>query len=440
MKLRELFKRPFDLRLFALIMPTAMMASLFALLPLRSWDYWWHLTIGRLIDYWGRIPGANHFSYVLDAEIVVFNQPWAAQWMLFVLHDIGGIELVMFTRTLFVCVALFLITWIGARKTGSLPRAVLAALVAVPVLVFAVDLSPIFFVLPFWAMLIGVNLFVKARRRHHWLLLLFPLVTALWANLAPLFIAPSMAVAHWGIKMDKHNLSLQGATLASVYAGLLPPAGGQAIIDLVESALTLEAHVLSAAAALLAIASVPYIAAALPARFDDLLSRSPRPSLCVALTLAILGMSLATQPIYPGQHKIVSTLSPVATRVDAPLKGRVLPQVPVACTERLYRTGKQLRIFHPPNHAGYLLYRLQSPRPAPVVLNIPTLVTHDEPRLDLYALGTNPGVVRGLIHEHDINAVIVEHATHGGIIEFLESDPGWYVLIENDDHICFVRR
>ncbi|MFU8802334.1 MAG: hypothetical protein ACNA8W_00855, partial [Bradymonadaceae bacterium] len=114
-----------------------MVAALLAMSPVRSMEYWWHLSIGRLVDYWGRVPATNFFSYTGDPETSLFIQPWASQWFLFVLHDLGGIDLPIFIRSVLAAATLFAVTWIAARKTGSSPRAATAALMAVPVLVFA---------------------------------------------------------------------------------------------------------------------------------------------------------------------------------------------------------------------------------------------------------------------------------------------------------------
>ncbi|MFU8804860.1 MAG: hypothetical protein ACNA8W_13680, partial [Bradymonadaceae bacterium] len=298
----------------------------------------------------------------------------------------------------------------------------------------AVDLGPMLFILPIWALLIGVGLLVRARRRRHWLLLVFPICAALWANLDGFFLLPALAAGILGtealVKRKGSSAAWAAASAGSVLVCLMNPRQAEIFGHLWTRLFAPDVHTLSTAAALIALAAIPFIAAALPPRIDALMERSPRPIYSALLTLLLVLTTLAVQPIYPGQANMVLAISPLDLREHSPLKGRVLATLPVDCTERLYGTGKELRVFHPPQHTGFLLYRLQTPHPHRGLLDDP----------ELYELAASPSVARGLFQQFEIDAVIAEKASHGELLEALESDRAWYFLSENDELGCFLRR
>jgi hypothetical protein len=437
-KFRELFRRPFDLKAFAFLLPVALLAIAYAMTPVRSGAYWWHLTVGRLIDYWARVPETNHFAYTAPAELSLGFEPWASQWFLFVVHDVGGIELPMFLRNVFVAVSLMIVMVVGLRRSSQVARTAIVGSGAAALLYFAVEPAPVMFVVLPWAVLIAVAFFVHDRGRHCWLLLLFPLVAGLWANLATAFVAPTLLAKGFALATARDDrrgaLAWFAAGLATIPAWLFTPYGAGIFAEV----LRLDVATVVACAALVL---PPLLATRIPKDFDHLLARSPGPLWSVVLTSLLVLAAFAVQPIYPGQEQLPVVASPYTVRPIAPLAGRVGQETPVECVERLYGTGKQLRILHPPEQAGFLLYRLQDPRrPDPVVTNLPAAAGVVHPSANLYELTRDREVARGLIQQHQINAVIVEPTTHGPLVALLEADPSWYVLAERDDQICFLRR
>ncbi|QDG53984.1 hypothetical protein FIV42_25545 [Persicimonas caeni] len=195
-KLRNALKPPFTLDLVWLVVPFALALICFGLLPLRSWDYWWHITMGRLIHYWGAVPAANHFLYTMEADAPSFVQPWLSQWALFWLHDTGGLQLALLARNLLAAVVF---GWVGLwtmKRSGSAMRGAVLTLVGFLIAFQLIAARTHMFVWPLFVLLVWLGTRVRTRRAPLWLLVLFPAAAALWANLhGSFFVVGAIALA-----------------------------------------------------------------------------------------------------------------------------------------------------------------------------------------------------------------------------------------------------
>lgn len=239
MKLRSLLKPPYTLDLVWLVLPFALTLLCFGLLPLRSWDYWWHITMGRLIDHFQAVPAANHYLYTMDPKAPSFIQPWMSQWLLFWLHDVGGLQLALLARNLLAAVVFGFVGVAAIRRTRSPMRGALVTMVGLLIAFQLIALRTHMFVWPLFGLLLWVGYQVRRRRFPLALVAVFPAVAALWANLHGSFLlVAAIALAFAGAAVLDRWMGARefsavrvavwvGGVLASLAAPMLNPRGAQ---------------------------------------------------------------------------------------------------------------------------------------------------------------------------------------------------------------------
>lgn len=196
-KIQTALTPPFTLDLVWLVVPFALALICFGLLPLRSWDYWWHITMGRLIDQWGAVPAANHFLYTMEADAPSFVQPWLSQWVLFWLHDAGGLQAALLVRNLLAALSFGLVGVWSMKRSGSAMRGAVLTLVGFLIAFQLIAARTHMFVWPLFLLLVWLGALVRERRASLWLLILFPAIAALWANLhGSFFVVAAIALAY----------------------------------------------------------------------------------------------------------------------------------------------------------------------------------------------------------------------------------------------------
>src|ERR1700752_105657 len=85
--------------------------------PVRPYDLWWHLAMGRLIAAGGAIPTTDAFSFTRSGA-TFFDQPWLAQLVFVVLHRKLGLEGLLAADFVVVIAALGL-SMFAARQRGA---------------------------------------------------------------------------------------------------------------------------------------------------------------------------------------------------------------------------------------------------------------------------------------------------------------------------------
>lgn len=257
---RELFKPPFKRDLLWLLLPIALIFLYLGLLPLRAWDYWWHITVGRLVDHYGSVPDANHFLYTMEASAPSFIQPWLSQWLLFWVHDFGGLSLALLARNL-ILTALF--GWLGLEASRRSRSALVGGLIILGCFALSAsyfDAGGDLFILPLFSILIWLSYKIRAGRAPLFLLIIYPLTTALWANLHGSFLVPGALCATFGAaalleRFDprraredtskppastKNILAWAAALMLTLLAPLLNPRGAELFSHLRELATSTE--------------------------------------------------------------------------------------------------------------------------------------------------------------------------------------------------------
>jgi hypothetical protein len=221
----------------------------------RGNDIWWHIRTGQWIWEHGALPTSDPFSHTFQGA-PWHNVDWLAQLLLFGLHRLGGIEAVVWAKSLLVLASLALLAgWLGLWRPAppadrpapgdriALGPAVLVLCLAAVAMHFRLVLKPALFSLLAFTALFGLLRGFCDRGR--WLRLLWvPPLVLLWANLhrgAPLALALlAAAIAASGLQRQRRGLLLPlGLTgLAAAGALLLNPSGSYIITSVFRESVT----------------------------------------------------------------------------------------------------------------------------------------------------------------------------------------------------------
>ena len=188
----QAFQRPFGTDLTWLLLPFSVAAIVFGLLPLRSWEYWWQVSIGRVIDVYGAVPDKNHYLYTMAEDAPSFIQPWMSDWLMFWIHDGGGLYLGLSGRNLLIATSFLLVGVIAAERASNPAKGALAATIGLVPTCFAIYAGPPTFGLLLFVVSIGVCLAVWRELVPRWALVALPMLAALWANMDHAFLWPAV--------------------------------------------------------------------------------------------------------------------------------------------------------------------------------------------------------------------------------------------------------
>jgi hypothetical protein len=159
-----------------------------SLTPLAPNDFWWHLKIGELTYQHGAIPSTNLFSWSLPVDTPFTYGAWLSEYLMYLLYRVGRLELVIFSRTVMVLIAFWLVGFEARRRSGSWR---IAALVTTPACIITINNLVVrpqnWSWLPFMAFYILLSRFANRQLRGRWLLVL-PLIMIYWVNAHGAFI------------------------------------------------------------------------------------------------------------------------------------------------------------------------------------------------------------------------------------------------------------
>ncbi|MGM0558198.1 MAG: hypothetical protein ACQEVA_17570 [Myxococcota bacterium] len=187
----DAFKRPFDLDLPLLLVPFAVVAGVMGLVPLRNWDYWWHLSVGRVIDVYGAVPDKNHYLYTVSEDAASFIQPWLSDWLMLSIHDAGGLYVGLTARNLLAAVAFALVGAVASRRANNPVLGSLLAILGFLVGATTLFAGPTVFATLLFSIVVAVGYGVRERFLPRITLVAFPIVTVLWANMDAAFLLPA---------------------------------------------------------------------------------------------------------------------------------------------------------------------------------------------------------------------------------------------------------
>ncbi len=155
------------------------------LAPVPPNDLWFHIATGRLTAITGMIPSADTCSYTRGGALF-YNQGWLAQLFLYLVHQAGGVPLLLVIHALTILLAYGLLLRLCIRRTGNVRLSVVLFLVALPVAFPSWNIRPQTFAFPLFA---GF-LYVLTAYRLGWnnRLWLLPLLMILWVNVHGTFV------------------------------------------------------------------------------------------------------------------------------------------------------------------------------------------------------------------------------------------------------------
>lgn len=194
------WRPPFTLNFVWAILPFALVAIGFGVMPLKSWDYWWHIAFGRMTAATHEIPMHAHWLYTMPADAPAWVQPWLAQWLMYHIHEAFGLHGALLLRNVLAATAFGGLGLWAARRAGSPMVGALLALLASAFGFFTIAARTHLFVWPLFLVLLPTAYALRSGRGHLSALCLFPVVTALWVNLhgsfpIPIFLAGTFAAA-----------------------------------------------------------------------------------------------------------------------------------------------------------------------------------------------------------------------------------------------------
>lgn len=159
-----------------------------SLIPLPPNDFWWHLKTGEAIFVNHSIPTTNIYAWTLPASQPFFYAAWLAELLFYLLYKVNGLSLVIFTRTLLIGIALFLVA-IEARRRSSSWRiaALVIALLGLMIMNNLIVRTQMWAWIPFIGTYIVLQRYVENKLRWPWLLIC-PLSMVIWVNVHGSFI------------------------------------------------------------------------------------------------------------------------------------------------------------------------------------------------------------------------------------------------------------
>lgn len=185
-----LLERRWGIRLDVLWLIVIMAGAivLTSLVPLPPNDFWWHLKVGQIINETDHIPATNMFGWTMPLDQEFVYGAWLGECAFFVLYRLGGLNAVIFARTLLWTAAMALIGLDVQRRSGSWRLSAIAVL-----LLFLMSVNNLIVRPQNWSWvpfaLYALLLRSYTRGRIGWrLLLLCPVIMVAWVNLHGAFV------------------------------------------------------------------------------------------------------------------------------------------------------------------------------------------------------------------------------------------------------------
>jgi hypothetical protein len=198
--------------------------------PIRPYDFWWHITIGKEILATGKIPAVDVYSFTEAGQpYPSYQMFWLMEVILYGVFRVGGPALVVFFQSLLVTSAYFILFWICKRVSNNWRIAAIGALFAAALGLNDWNVRPqgITFLL---ASLILLAIY-EYRRKPTWQwLIIIPVSMLLWVNSHGTFIIGLVLIGIWwgqeiitAIRQrikEKNSSSLQPVIVPGIVFGI----------------------------------------------------------------------------------------------------------------------------------------------------------------------------------------------------------------------------
>ncbi len=233
----DLFRAPYDLRIVWAILPIGLIGLGFALMPLKSWDYWWHIAYGRVINRTHEMPLYADFLYTMPQDAPSYVQAWIAQWALYLIHDAVGLHGVLIMRNVLSVFAFAILGWWGAKRADSFALGSIVTLFAAAFGFLCIAARSHLLAWPMFLALLGIGYAARGGQKSPWLALTFIPIAILWSNVHGTFLIPMLvSLAFFGAavgdyvlyrdRFDPLQVKVWGiTTVGSLLATLVNPRG-----------------------------------------------------------------------------------------------------------------------------------------------------------------------------------------------------------------------
>jgi hypothetical protein len=159
-----------------------------ALIPLMPNDFWWHLKLGEIISQTRSVPNSNMFAWTLPPDHPFVYGAWLAEYLLYLIYQVGKIPLVIFTRFVLVLLTFTLVGFEAWRRSNSWRIAGVVLMLACGMASNNLEVRPqIFSWVPFIMTYILLSAYVDKQVPPAFLLFC-PLIMIFWVNVHGSFI------------------------------------------------------------------------------------------------------------------------------------------------------------------------------------------------------------------------------------------------------------
>lgn len=191
-ELKKPWQRPFDLSTVWAVLPFGLIGIGFSLMPLKSWDYWWHLAYGRVIDRTHEMPMTADFLYTMAADAPSYVQAWLSQWALYRIHEEVGLHGVLILRDVLAVGAFAVLGYWASQRAKSWPIGAILTLLAAPFGFLCIAARTHLLAWPFFLPLMALAYAVRSRQWGLGWLVAIPMLSFAWANIHGTFMIPTL--------------------------------------------------------------------------------------------------------------------------------------------------------------------------------------------------------------------------------------------------------
>lgn len=489
--------RPLGPALLIGLCTTALALVALGLQTLSSDAYWWHVAIGEAIWSWQLIPDEQLFLFTLPTDEPWVYTSWLGQLLIFGLHQAAGAELSLLMRNVIAALSVGLIAYYSSRRADPLIAIFAPALVALACFLFFASVEPAMFTVVPVTLLVAAGFLLFERPERFWPAFFLPGVVLVVINfdfasaVASIFIALVVAgelLRRSGSAEHPKRVVISAAISALSVPALFgfayaPPYWSQSVastfalpsqwyaasviipviltvavvallFQIDNERLPASRHslaVLVCGTALLALVApstllvfaitTAFVLCAPVAALVDQHSLHRPSATTLAIALIVLGaIAITVQPGTPTRAPILTTLHS-DVRTEPPLAGTMHADLPLRCAEELRRTGTTLRVFHAPEHAGFIMHHIfRADQPQPLLFDDHRDLTDPELQAIAELLRTEP-IARGHFQQLGITAAVVDRERYATLVEELNEAPEWHDLRPDRDepNACFLR-
>lgn len=165
--------------------------------PIRPYDFWWHITIGREIVTNGTIPAVDIYSYTEAGQpYPSYQMFWLMEIVLYGLYKLGGPALVIFVQSLMITSAYFIVFLICKLSSNSWRIAALSVLFAAALGLNDWNVRPQGITFLLASLFLLATYEYRKKPQRGWLVV-FPTCMLIWVNSHGTFIIGLALVGIW---------------------------------------------------------------------------------------------------------------------------------------------------------------------------------------------------------------------------------------------------